>query len=413
MSEFGFNTELLHETEYGDPTTGATLIPIYQNSAFSHESAEELERIFENKAFGYSYTRINNPTIAAFEKRMTKLEHGLGSVACSSGMAAITNGLLNVLSTGHEILAAPGLYGGTIDLFRDLEAFGIRTRFVSSNTPEAFAKELSADTRIIFAETIGNPKLDVTDIQGLAQVAKEAGILLMIDNTTATGYLIRPLDYGANLVVNSTSKYVNGQGNAISGVITDRGDFFWDPVRYPVMEAYVKYGKMAYLARLRGRIFRNMGACLSPQTAYLNCLGLETLGLRMERQCQNALELAQYLEQLDPAIMVHYPGLTSSPYHALAKQQFSRGFGGILSLRAGSKERAFQWMNRLNIPLIISNIGDTKTLVIHPASTISLHCSPQEKLDSGVYEDLVRISVGIEDIEDLKKDFYQAIKGGN
>lgn len=412
MNNIGFNTAVLHKVENGDPNTGATLIPIYQSSAFQQESAEKLEKIFENKAAGFSYTRINNPTIEAFEKKVTMLEGGISSVACSSGMAALTNAFLNILQSGDEIVSAPGLYGGTIDLFRDFEAFGIKTLYAKQNSPASFEELISNKTKLIFAETIGNPKLDVTDIEGLAKVAHRQGVPLIIDNTTATPFLVQPLLLGADIVVSSSSKYMNGNSDAISGILTDAGTFGWTKEKYPQMAEYIKFGKMAYIAKLRNGLFRNTGACLSPQNAFLNCLGLETLGLRMERQCANALELATFINHIEADITVNYPGLEKSEYHSLAKKQLHNGYGAIVTFRAGSKERAFQIINALQIPLILSNVGDTKTLVIHPASTISLHCTKEEKIASGVYEDLVRISVGIENIEDLKADFENALKGG-
>lgn len=409
MAEYGFNTSLLHGVEDKNPF-GATVVPIYQSSAFRHESAEELENIFTNKAMGFSYTRIGNPTVEAFEKRITKLEGGIGSVACASGMAALTNALMNILQTGDEIVAAAGLYGGTVELFEDLEAFGIHTRYVSQNSPEEYEKLITDKTRVIFAETIGNPKLDVTDIRAVADMAHRHNLPLVIDNTVATPYLVRPIKLGADIVVHSSSKYINGNSDAISGVLSYGGKFKWDEERYPGMKPYKKFGPMGYLAKLRNGLFRNFGACLSPQNAFLNNLGLETLGLRMERQCGNALELARFLDSLD-GISVNYPGLPKSPYHELAKEQLNGWFGGVVTIRTGSKEKAFEVINRLKIPFILSNIGDTKTLVIHPASTIAVHLSEEEQIQSGVYEDLIRISVGIEDIEDLKRDFKNAIEG--
>ena len=410
MSEYGFNTALLHAVEDGNPD-GATLVPVYQSSAFSHESAEKLEKIFDNKAMGFSYTRINNPTIEAFEKRITKLEHGIASVACASGMAALSNALLNILCSGDEIVSAAGLYGGTMELFHDLEAFGITTHYVRENTPEEYERLINEKTRVVFAETIGNPKLDVTDIEAVAEAAHSHGVPLIVDNTVATPCLVRPLELGADIVVNSSSKYINGSSNAISGILTDGGSFRWTAEKYPGMKDYLKFGKMAYIAKLRNGLFRNIGACLSPQNAFLNNLGLETLGLRMERQCANAMRLAHFLKDLDEAVTVNYPGLEESPYHEIAEKQFSGGFGAIITFRAGSKERAYQIINSLKIPFILSNIGDTKTLVIHPASTIAAHLSEEEKLSSGVYDDMIRISVGIEDIADLEQDFKNAIKG--
>lgn len=409
MNEYGFNTGLLHGTNEKYPQ-GATQVPIYQSSAFRHDSAEDLEKIFDNKKMGFSYTRINNPTVESFEKRVTMLEDGIGSVACASGMAALTNAFLNILQAGDEIVAACGLYGGTVELFDDLKPFGISVKYVKENKPEAFEAEITEKTRIVFAETIGNPKLDVTDIQAVAEVAHKYDVPLIVDNTVATPYLIQPLKLGADIVVHSSSKYINGSSDAISGILVCGKGLKWDPDRYPGLALYRKFGPFAYIAKLRNGLFRNTGACLAPQNAFLNNLGLETLGLRMQRQCDNALELARFLQGLGGDIEVNYPGLEESPYHEIAEKQFKNGYGAIVTVRTGSKEKAFSIINSLKLPLIISNIGDTKTLVIHPESTIAAHISDEEKMQSGVFEDLIRISVGIEDIEDLKEDFKQAIE---
>jgi O-acetylhomoserine (thiol)-lyase len=405
----GFNTELLHGTKTGEPATGATLTPVYQSSAFFQPSAEQHEKIFQNKANGFSYTRINNPTVLAFEERMTVLEKGLASVACSSGMAAITNALLNVVGAGDEIVANNSLYGGTIDLFHDLEAFGIKTILVDGSDLKQVEAAVTERTKVVYAETIGNPKLDVTDIEAWSKAAHKHGLPLIIDNTVATAFLARPLELGADIVVNSTSKYINGNSCAISGVITDSGHYKWDPNRYPGLRDYSRYGPFAYIAKLRNGLFRNTGACLAPQNAFYNLLGMETLGLRMERACCNAMELAACLQQI-PGITVNYPGLESSPWHAAATGILHGGYGAILTLRVGSKERAFAIMNELKLPRIVSNIGDTKTLIVHPESTISAHSSEKEKQEAAVYEDMIRVSVGIEDVKDLIEDFKQAIE---
>lgn len=404
-----FNTELLHSEKMGDEVTGATLTPVYQSSAFYQTSAEQHEKLFHNKANGFSYTRINNPTIAAFENRMTKLEHGIASIACSSGMAAITNALLNIVRTGEEIVASTSLYGGSIDVFHDFEAFGIQTKFVDIADDKAVEAAITDKTRVIFAETIGNPKLDVVDIAHLAELAHAHGLPLVMDNTVATAYLVRPIELGADVVVNSTSKYINGNSNAISGVITDSGKFKWDKTKYPGMAEYAKFGPFAYTAKLRNGLFRNTGACMAPQTAFYNLIGMETLGLRMERACANAKKLAGFLDSYED-IMVNYPGIPSSPWHEVADRILERGYGAILTIRVGSKERAFQMMNRLKIPKIVSNIGDTKTLIIHPESTLNAHSTEQEKEAAGVFDDLIRISVGIEDVEDLIEDFRSAME---
>lgn len=402
-----FNTSLLHAGVTKE-ANGSTLPPVYQTSAFEQDSASDLEKIFENKAPGYCYTRVGNPTITAFENRITKLEGGIASIACASGMAAIMNAFLNILRSGDEIVSSASLYGGTIDLFRDLEAFGITTRYVENNNWDQIEGAINEHTRLVFAETIGNPCLDVTDIEKLAEIAHSHELPLIVDNTTSTPYLIQVLKHGADIVVNSSSKYINGSSNSISGILTDGGKFKWDKNKYPGMAEYAKFGPMAFIAKLRNGLFRNTGACLSPVNAYLNIIGLETLGLRMERQCNNAFELAKWIEDNYSDIIVNYPGLKSSPWHEIAEKQLTNGYGAILTLRVGSKEKAFKFIDSLTIPYTLSNIGDTKTLVIHPGSTISLHSTEKQKEDAGVFEDLIRVSVGIEDIEDIKEDFAQA-----
>ena len=404
-----FNTALLHQSFDGDTATGSTLTPIYQASAFAHESAERLEAVFNNKSPGYAYTRISNPTIDSFERRIAALEKGIGAVACSSGMAAVTMSLLNILQAGDEIIAGAGLFGGTIDLFGDLEAFGITTRFTDEVTAETVAELITDKTKAVFAELIGNPKLNVVDIKAVAEVAHSHGVPLIIDSTTATSYLINPFDYGADIVVHSSSKYINGSGDAISGVIIDSGSFKWDTERYSGFSEYKKYGKFAYLAKLRNGIWRNTGCCLAPMNAYLNSIGLETLGLRMERLCSNALKLAEFLKNV-PDMEVNYPALADNPYYELVKEQFGGKGGAILTLRAGSKEKAFKLINNLKYACIATNIGDVRTLVIHAASTIYTHSTEQQRLSAGVYDDTIRISVGIEDIDDLIEDFRQAIE---
>lgn len=404
-----FNTSLVHGGVKRNEKNGSTLAPIYQVSAFGHESAGELEKLFGNRAAGFTYTRLGNPTVEAFETRITALEGGVASVACASGMAALTNAFLNILRAGDEIVTSASLYGGSIDLFRDFEAFGIKSVYVENNAWDAFEGAINEHTRVVFAETIGNPKLDVTDIRELSKLAHAHGLPLLIDNTTATAYLARPLELGADIVVNSASKYINGSSSAISGILTDGGRFQWDAEKYPGMKEYVKFGPYAYTAKLRNGLFRNIGACLSPQNAFLNQIGLETLGLRMQRECDNAAALAEWIQTSYPELRVNYPGLADSPWHEIAKRQFQGGYGAVLTLRAGSKERAFRLIDALKLPYRLSNIGDVRTLVIHPASTISLHSTPKQREEAGVFDDLIRVSVGIEDLEDLQEDFAQAL----
>lgn len=403
-----FNTALLHQQFDSNTQNGATITPIYQVSAFAQSSAEQLEKIFNNKAAGFAYTRISNPTVDAFEKRIASMENGIGAVACSSGMAAVTMALLNVLEAGDEVIAGSGLFGGTIDLFGDLKAFGITTRFVENVTAEAVAPLLNEKTKVVFTELIGNPKLDVVDLKKVSALVHSHGVPLIIDSTTATPYLLHSFDYGADIVVHSSSKYINGGGNSISGVIIDSGNFQWNPERYHGFAEYKKYGKFAYLAKLRNGIWRNFGSCLAPMNAFMNTVGLETLGLRMERICSNAKQLAEYLESRKDVI-VNYPALQSSHYYDLVQSQFGGKGGAILTVRAGSKENAFRLINNLQFAVNATNIGDVRTLVIHPASTIYTHSSEQQKLSAGVYDDTIRVSVGIEDIDDLIADFAQAI----
>lgn len=408
----GFNTELLHAGVTREEK-GATLPPIYQNSAFEQESAANLEGIFQNRRPGYCYTRVGNPTVTAFENRITQIEGGMASIACSSGMAAITNAILNILRSGDEIISSASLYGGSIDLFRDLEAFGITTRYVKNNDWDAIERAFTPNTKLVFAETIGNPGLDVTDVRRLSEIAHKHQVPLIMDNTTATPYLIKTLEYGADIVVNSSSKYINGSSNSISGILTDSGKFKWDFEKYPGLKEYKKFGALCYIAKLRNGLFRNTGACLAPISAYQNILGLETLGLRMDRECSNAKQLAEWLNETYPQYKVNYPGLEASPWYGIAKAELHNGFGAILTLRLGTKEKAFQFIDGLKLAYNLSNIGDTKTLVIHPASTISLHSNEAEKENAGVFDDLVRVSVGIEDIEDIIEDFETAFRQMN
>ncbi len=404
-----YDTALLHGNFKGDNNTGATLVPIYQSSAFGQNTAEKIEDIFNNRASGFAYTRISNPTVASFENRITYLEGGIASVAVSSGMAAITAAFLNILSSGDEIISKSSVFGGTLDLFKDLENLGIRTRYIEDITKEALEKNVNEHTKLVFAETIGNPRLDVTDIKEAARLIHSFGIPFVLDNTTATTYIVKGIEQGADIIINSASKYINGSSNSISGIITDSGSFKWTEEKYPIMKEYIRLGRFAYTAKLRNDTFRNMGCCLSPMNAYYNSLGLETLSLRMERHCRNALSLAQSLEHAEGIREVNYPILRSSPYYDTAKRVLGEKGGGILTLRLYTKERAFAFINRLKYAVNITNIGDTKTLVIHPASTIYAHSGKAEQEKAGVYDDLIRVSVGIEDIDDIMEDFRQAL----
>ncbi|MDQ2085449.1 O-acetylhomoserine aminocarboxypropyltransferase/cysteine synthase [Herbivorax sp. ANBcel31] len=404
-----FNTALLHGNFKCDEKTGATVTPIYQSTSFEQKSPEKLENIFKGSEPGFIYSRISNPTVDSFEKRIAFLEGGVGAVACSSGMAAITLALLNILKSGEEIVSGSGVFGGTHSLFKSLNDYGILTRYVEDSQVESFEKAINEKTRLIFIETIGNPKLDVPDIRELSKLANSKGIPLIVDNTVTTPYLVRPLKLGADIVVHSTSKYINGSGNTIGGIIVDGGSFKWDFEKYNTLKEYKKFGVFTYLAKLKKGLFKDFGACLSPFNAYLNSIGLETLGIRMERLCKNAQKLAVYLEKKPKVIDVNYPGLKNSRYFKKANEQFDGKFGAILTIRVGTRENAFKLINSLKFVSNLANIGDVRTLVIHPASTIYVTNTNEEQEMMGVYEDLLRISVGIEDIEDIKEDFNQGL----
>ena len=405
--KMNFNTALLHSVKRDGSNFGATVPPVYQVSAFAYDSAEQLEKVFNNKAAGFSYTRVANPTVDAFEKKIASLEGGMGAVACSSGMAAITVTMLNILQAGDEIIVSSGLFGGTIELFDDIKAFGITVHFVDSITYDTVKSLVNDKTKAVFTELISNPKLDVVDIESVSMACRESNIPLIVDSTTATPYLVKPLKHGADIVIHSSSKYINGGGNSISGVIVDGCSFKWDTDKYPVLAPYKQYGKLAFLFRLRNDVWRNTGACLSPFNAFLNLVGLDTLGLRMERCCGNAFKLAEYLNGVD-GLEVNYPALEGTPFQSTIKNEFSGKGGAILTIRAGSRGRAFRLINNLKFASIATNIGDVRTLVIHPASTIYAHSSEEQRISAGVYDDLIRVSVGIEDIDDLIADFAQA-----
>ncbi|MDR1927118.1 MAG: PLP-dependent transferase [Oscillospiraceae bacterium] len=404
-----WESALLHGRFDATDSTGATLPAIYQNAAFEQRSAEDLERIFTNRKPGFAYSRSGNPTVAAFEQRMAAAEGGAAAVACASGMAAIAMALLNILQCGDEMISAAGLFGGTQDLFEDLRAFGIRTRFVPRLTPEAVEGLLSEKTKLVFGELISNPALELIDLAAVARVTRRQGIPLIIDSTTATPALVRPLALGADIVIHSATKYISGQGNAIGGVIVDGGNFPWDTDRFPPLKKYEHAGALVYTTRLRQDLWRNFGACMAPQNAYLSVLGLETLTLRVQRQCASALALARALAQNPQIARVDYPGLEGGDFYDLTQRQLKNGMGGaILTLRTGSKERAYRLLNHLRLAHIATNVGDVRTLVICPAHTIYAFSTQEQRRGAGAFPDLIRVSVGLEDAEDLIADFSAA-----
>ena len=416
----GFNTSLLHDG-VDDYPNGATLVPIYQSSAFKHESAEELERIFDNKAMGFSYTRINNPTILAFENEMTALEGGIASVACASGMAAITNALLNVVRAGEEILASTSLYGGSIDVFHDFEAFGIKTVFVDIHDEQAVEAAINEKTRVIFAETIGNPKLDVVDIEKIAAIAHAHQIPLVVDNTFATPYLVRPLEYGADIVVHSATKFIGGHGTAIGGVIVDGGKFDWETSgKFPSLtEPNPSYhgisftkaaGPAAFVTKIRAILLRDTGATISPFHSFLFLQGLETLALRVERHVENALKVVEYLNNNPKVEKVHHPSVSEDPVQqALYKKYFPNGGGSIFTFEIkGDEQTAKDFIDHLELFSLLANVADVKSLVIHPASTTHSQLTTEELLEQGIKPNTIRLSIGTENVDDIIEDLAEA-----
>lgn len=407
--EYRFDTRLIHE--FDDFEEGAVNKPIYQSTSFSYKSAEELASIFQKEAQGFIYTRINNPTIAAFETKMTSLEDGLGAVCCSSGMAAIATAVLSIVEQGDEVIAGNSLFGGTYNfLQKDLGAWGIKTKFVEATNPEAFLEAITGRTKLIFIETVGNPKLDIPDVEAISGIAHQHGIPLMVDNTFMTPYLFKAKDYGADIVIHSTSKFINGSANSIGGIIIDLGTFKWPAERYPVLSDYQKYGPYCYLAKIRQDIFRNLGVCASPFNTFLNIMGLETLAVRMDKHCANGLRLATFLANHSVPVKVTYPGLSSHPQYLLAKKQFAGNFGGLVTFELRNQEEAFRVINSLKLAKNLANIGDIRTLVIHPASTIYCNLAQEQQRELGVTPGLIRVSVGIENPDDIIEDFNQALE---
>ncbi len=405
-----FDSLLVHGGLESGPS-GATSVPIVQSSSFAYPTAEGLEDVFRGRAVGSVYTRIGNPTSEALERRLALLEGGGTAIVTASGMAAITTAVMTILRAGDEILSSSSLFGGTFSLFRDtLSQYGITATFVDPLDLEGVRSAVNERTRLLFVETIGNPKLDVPDIPELARIAHEVGIPLMVDTTVSTPYLASGAALGADILAYSTSKYINGTGTTIGGVIIDRGVFNWNSPRFPHFEMFhKKYRQFAFTARVRKLVHKDLGACPSPFNSYLLTEGIQTLALRMDRHCSSALTLARFLASHPKVAWVRYPGLEDSPQHAVARKLYGGRFGGLLTFGTGDKPSSFKVINGLTLAKNLANIGDAKTLVIHPASTICADYKSEEKKLMGVTEDTIRVSVGIEDVSDIIEDFKQAL----
>ncbi|WP_406676193.1 homocysteine synthase [Moorella sp. ACPs] len=419
--QYRFATLAVHAGQEPDPATGARAVPIYQTTSYVFRDADHAATLFALSEPGNIYTRITNPTTDVFEKRMAALEGGVGALATASGQAAITLAIANIATAGQEIVASTSLYGGTFTLFNyTLPKFGIKVRFVDSTDPEDYRRAINDNTRAIYVEIIGNPKLDVPDLEALAAIAHAAGIPLIVDNTFATPYLCQPIAFGADIVVHSATKFIGGHGTSIGGVIVDAGKFNWDNGKFPGLVdpdpsyhglSYLKaFGPAAYIVKARAQLLRDMGPALSPFNAFLFLQGLETLPLRMERHVQNAMKIARWLAEHPAVAWVSYPGLPNHPSYERVQKYLPRGAGAILTFGIkGGREAGKKFINSLELFSLLANVGDAKSLVIHPASTTHQQLTPEEQLASGVTEDLVRLSIGLEDVDDLIADLDQAL----
>jgi O-acetylhomoserine/O-acetylserine sulfhydrylase len=426
-----FETLQLHAGQQIDPTTKSRAVPIYQTSSYAFNNSEHAANLFSLKEFGNLYTRVMNPTTDVFEQRMAALEGGVAALATGSGQAAQFLALNNILTVGDNFVTASYLYGGTHNQFKvSFKRLGIEARFADGDNVESFVKHIDKNTKAIYLETIGNPRLNIPDFGKFADLAKIYDLPLIVDNTFGGGgYLFKPLEWGANIVVNSTTKWINGHGTAIGGVIIDGGNYNWANGKFPQftepsegyhgLKFWDVFGEgnplglpnIAFIIRARVEGMRDFGACQSPFNSFLNLQGLETLSLRVQRQCDNALDLAHWLESHPLVEFVWHPGLESSPYYSLAKKYLSNGFGSILQFGIkGGKENGSKFVDSVKLISHLANVGDAKTLVIHPASTTHEQLSDAEREAAGVLPNLIRISAGIEHVDDIKADIEQAFE---
>jgi len=419
-------TIAVHGGQAPDPTTGARAVPIYQTTSYVFQDADHAARLFGLQEFGNIYTRIMNPTTDVFEKRIAALEGGAAALATASGQAAETLAITNLANAGEEIISTTSLYGGTYNLFHyTLPKYGIAVRFVDADDFEGIRAAINGKTRAIYTETLGNPKLDIADIETLAAIAHENGLPLVIDNTSVSPALMRPIEWGADIVVESATKYIGGHGTSIGGVIIDAGKFDWkasgrfrdftepDP-SYHGLSYADSFGPLAFILKARVQGLRDTGAALSPFNSFLFLQGVETLHLRLERHSQNALAVAKFLETHPGIDWVNYPGLPSSKYYERAKKYLPDGQSGLVTFGIkGGYEAGKKFINSLKVFSLLANIGDAKSLVIHPASTTHQQLTAEEQLTTGVTPELVRLSVGIEDLRDILADLDQAIETSN
>ena len=421
--QWGFRTRALHAGGQPDPTTGARAVPIYQSTSFVFDGVAEAADLFALQKYGTIYTRISNPTTAAFEERMASLEGGIGAVATASGQAAEFLTALALAEQGTNLVASSALYGGTHTMFETtLGRLGIEARFVDGDDPDAFAASIDGDTRFLYTEIIGNPSGAVADLAALADVAHAHGLPLVVDSTFATPYLCRPLEHGADIVVHSATKFIGGHGTSIGGVVTEAGRFDWGSGRFPQMTEpnagynglrfWENFGELAFCTKLRAEQLRDVGASLSPFNAFLLLQGLETLPQRMEEHVANARAVAEFLDGHAAVGWVAYAGLDSSPYRALAERYLPKGPGAVFTFGVdGGREAGAAFIERLQMVSHLANVGDARTLVIHPASTTHQQLSAEAMAAGGVSPDMVRLSIGLEDLDDILWDLDQALTG--
>jgi O-acetylhomoserine (thiol)-lyase len=425
----GLGTISVHGGQVPDPTTGARAVPIYQTTSYVFKSTEQAANLFALKEFGNIYTRLMNPTTDVFEQRIAQIEGGTGALAVASGQAAEVLALLNITQVGDEIVAANNLYGGTYQLFHyTFPKLGRKVVFVDSSKPEEFRKAITPRTRALYAETIGNPKLDVPDFEALSAIAHQAGIPLVIDNTVGVG-LVRPFDHGADIIVSSATKFIGGHGTSLGGVIVDSGKFNWGNGKFPeytepdpsyhglkfwdVFGNFPGLGNVAFIIRARVQWLRDLGPALSPFNSFQFLQGLETLHLRQKRHSENALAVASFLKGHPLVSWVNYPGLPDNPNHPIAGKYLKGGFGALVGFGIkGGLEAGRRFIDSVKLLSHLANIGDAKSLVIHPASTTHQQLSPEEQQATGVTEDYIRLSIGIEDIDDILADIDQALTTG-
>ncbi len=421
------STLALHAGQVPDPTTGARAVPIYQTTSYVFKSTEHAANLFALKEFGNIYTRLMNPTTDVFEQRIAAIEGGSGALAVASGQAAITYALLAITRLGEEVVAGNNLYGGTYQLFHyTFPKLGRTVKFVNSRDPQAFRKAITPKTRALYVETVGNPKLDVPDFEVISRIAHENGIPLVVDNTVGVG-LVKPFDFGADIIASSATKYIGGHGTSLGGVIVDSGKFKWNNGKFPEFtEPDPSYhglvywdalgnvpgmGNVAFILKIRVTLLRDMGAALSPFNAHQFLLGLETLALRQKQHSDNALEIARYLKGHKHVSWVTYPGLPDDPNHEVAARYLNSGFGGLIGFGIkGGLEAGKKFINSVKLLSHLANIGDAKSLVIHPASTTHQQLTAKEQEATGVTRDYIRLSIGLEDVFDIKADIEQALK---